>query len=254
MNWTELLFEAVEIDDVELVQELLAHGADVQAKVDGYDILSAAVLAPHKQNTNIEMIKLLLRAGANPNQSSENGRTALYWAVYGNENELVRLLLNSGAIEAQHEDGYTSLHASAESGNQEIVELLLGAGGKSALNKFNELSRTPLMLAVEKEHFEIARKLIEAGADVNAFDEPRIGNTALREIADLGSYEMIELLVQEGADPTIPGWMGISALDLARRRVGKKSRKFSKEENLKILALLEETAKNYTTSISQHST
>lgn len=132
-------------------------------------------------------------------------------------------------------------------GNREIVEFLLSAGGKSALNKFDEVSRTPLMWAVEKGHFEIARMLIEAGADVNAFDEPRIGDTVLREAAELGSYQMIELLVNAGADPTIPGWMQLTALYMARKRAAEKSRKRSKEEDIKILSLLEETAKKYIT-------
>lgn len=38
MNWTELLFEAVEINDIELVQEFILNGTDLQARIDGYDI------------------------------------------------------------------------------------------------------------------------------------------------------------------------------------------------------------------------
>lgn len=241
----ELLFEAVEIGDVELVQELLSYGADIHTRVDGQDILSAAVIATWKQGTNIELIKLLLRSGANPNRRSEDGETALYWATFRDENELVELLIEAGAtVEAeQPKDGYTSLHIASEHGNREIAELLLKSGGESALNKFDQISRTPLMWAVEKGYLEIARMLIEAGADVNAFDEPRIGNTALRQIVDRGSYEMIELLVQAGADPTIPGWMQITALDLARKRAEEMSKKRSKEEDIKILSLLERTAK-----------
>lgn len=59
--------------------------------------------------------------------------------------------------------------------------------------------------------------LIDAGADVNAFDEIHIGTNALIEAVKRGgSYEMIELLVNAGANPTITGWMGITALDEAR--------------------------------------
>ena len=237
----ELLFEAVEIVDVGLVQELLSHGADINTRVDGQDILLAAMLPSWKQGTNIELIKLLLRSGANPNRHSENGKTALYWATVGDENELVELLIEAGAtVEAeQPKDGYTSLHIASEHGNREITELLLKSGGKSALNKFDETSRTPLMWALEKGYLEIAHMLIEAGADVNAFDEPRIGNTALRQIVDRGSYEMIELLVKAGADPTMPGWMQITSLDLARKQAEEMSKKRSKEENIKIIYLLE---------------
>lgn len=247
MNWTELLFEAVEINDVELVQEFILKGTDLQARMDGYDILSAAVLAPQKQGTDFKIIRFLLEARASPNRGSEDGKTALYWATAGDEKELVRLLIDAGAtVEAeQPKDGYTSLHITAQHGNREITEILLRSGGKSALNKFDETSRTPLMWAVERGHLEIARMLIEAGANVNAFDELRIGNTALRQIVDRGSYEMIELLVKAGANPIIPGWMQITSLDLARKRAEEMSKKRSKEEDIKILSLLEENTKKF---------
>lgn len=252
MNWTELLFEAVEINDIDLVQESLLQGADLHARVYEYDILTAAMLAPrHGEDVNTELIKLLLAVGANPNDRSEDGATSLYWATVRDENEIIRLLIAAGAtVEAeQPKDGYTSLHVAAEHGNREITELLLSSGGKSALDKFDEISHTPLMWAAEKGHLEIVQLLIEAGADVNAFDESRIGNTVLREIVEVGSYEIIELLVKAGADPTIEGWAQITALDIARRRAKQKSRKRSKQEDFEILALLEETAKKYITHI-----
>lgn len=79
--------------------------------------------------------------------------------------------------------------------------------------------------------------MIEAGADVNVSDESRIGNTALRQIADVGSYEIIELLVKAGANPIIPGWMQITALVMARLRANENSKKRSKKEDYNILEL-----------------
>lgn len=97
--------------------------------MDGYDVLSATVLAPRKPATNIEIIQLLLAAGANPNRCSENGKTTLYWSAVKDEIELVRLLINTGAsVEAQPKDGYNSLHIAAQHGTIEITELLLSAG------------------------------------------------------------------------------------------------------------------------------
>lgn len=60
--------------------------------------------------------------------------------------------------------------------------------------------------------------LQEAGADVNAHNAPHIGDTALRLAAENGTLEMVELLLNAGADPTIPGWMALTALDKARDR------------------------------------
>lgn len=94
MSCTELLFEAVEADDIELVREFISQGADIHARVDEYDILSAAVLAPQKQIINIGIINLLLAAGANPNGRTAEGNTALYWATVKGEYQLV-LITNS---------------------------------------------------------------------------------------------------------------------------------------------------------------
>lgn len=248
MNWTELLFEVVETDDVDLVRKSLAHGADVHAIVDGRSILSASLSLRKLDEINIETIQLLLKAGANPNRRSEDGKTALYWAAFSGKKDLVQLLLNAGAtVEAeQPEDGYTSVSTVAQNGNREIMELLLSAGGKSVLNDFDYSYRTPLMWAAEKGDIEIVRILIDAGADVNAFNEIHPGTNALLEAVKRGgSYEMVELLVNAGADPTITGFMGITSLDESRWRV-KFSTPSKEEEDLKILALLEEATKKYT--------
>ena len=55
------------------------------------------------------------------------------------------------------------------------------------------------------------RVLVEAGADVNAHEEARIGNTPLREVADECSLAVATFLVDSGAHPRIPGWMQLTA-------------------------------------------
>jgi hypothetical protein len=62
--------------------------------------------------------------------------------------------------------------------------------------------------------------LIAAGADVNAREVERFGNTVLKHVAQTCSLELAGILLDAGADPTIPGWMGLTALDksLDRKR------------------------------------
>jgi ankyrin repeat protein len=62
------------------------------------------------------------------------------------------------------------------------------------------------------------RVLIDAGADVNAIDKARIGNTPLRSVAAECSLAVAQLLVDAGADPRIPGWMQLTALHKAEDR------------------------------------
>ena len=108
------------------------------------------------------------------------------------------------------------LHFAAQEGDLDEVKRLVAEG--CDINAFDELGKTPLHYAAERERFEVARYLLEQGADVNAHHEPSIGNTPLSEIAGSCSLRRATLLVDSGADPTIPGWMQLTALHRAEKR------------------------------------
>lgn len=125
------------------------------------------------------------------------------------------------------------LHFAAQNGDVPRVKQLLAEG--SAVNAFDELGKAPLHYAAEKSRLEIMQLLIAAAADVNAHDERQVGNTPLGEVAGNCSVEVARLLVNAGADPTIPGWMGITALQKASGR--------KRPEGVKVRLLLEEAAR-----------
>jgi Ankyrin repeats (3 copies) len=108
------------------------------------------------------------------------------------------------------------LHFAAEEGDLVKVKGLLKQG--YPINAFDEFSRTPLHYAAIEGHTAVVRYLIEAGADVNLHEEEKIGDTVLKEIAQTCSIEMATILIEAGADPTIPGWMGLTALDESKER------------------------------------
>ncbi len=125
------------------------------------------------------------------------------------------------------------LHFSAQERDVQRVKELLGAG--FPVNQFDELGKTALHYAAENENIEIMQILLDAGADVNAQDISVVGNTPLGDIAGLCSFEIAKRLVDAGADPTITGWMGMSALDRAKKR--------KKPEGRKVYELLLNTAR-----------
>lgn len=121
------------------------------------------------------------------------------------------------------------LHRAAAAGDLLLVKQLLADGCDA--NAFDDgLSRTPLHYAAEGECFVVATHLLASGADVNAHDEDRIGETPLGHVAATCSYEMAELLLEAGANPTILGWMQITALARAARR--------KKPEGVKVYELM----------------
>ncbi len=127
------------------------------------------------------------------------------------------------------------LHFAADKGDLNKVKELIEKGFD--INAFDEdLSFTPLHYAVLGKHLEVIKYLLTNGANINANKEEKIGETPLGEVAANCSYEMAELLVNAGANPTIPGWMQITALDQARDR--------KKEEGRRVYELLLKTAKN----------
>lgn len=108
------------------------------------------------------------------------------------------------------------LHRAAAEGDIDEMERLVEAGYQ--IGMFDDLSFTPLHCAVEKEQYKAAVWLLKHGAEVNANDFDRIGETPLC-IGVRGNYpEIVELLLQHGANPDINGWMGLTATIRAHDR------------------------------------
>jgi ankyrin repeat protein len=110
------------------------------------------------------------------------------------------------------------LHRAADEGDLLEMKKLVSIG--LDVNLFDDLARTPLHYAVQAGHYKAAQWLLDNKAGVNANDEKKIGETPLC-FAVQGDYpEMVELLLQQGADPDITGWMGLSARMRAQNRTG----------------------------------
>jgi ankyrin repeat protein len=107
-----------------------------------------------------------------------------------------------------------SLHVAAMHGDLEQVRTSIRRGEQ--LSRFDEIGKTPLHYAVEGGHLEVAKELLEAGANVDAQDERITGDTPLATVAGNCSVEMVELLLGAGADPARQGWMQLCALDHAK--------------------------------------
>lgn len=211
-NATRLLEDALDEEDAGLVADAIARGADVNALWEDQTVLSAAV-----QIGEVELIRLLLSAGADPNRKHPDGTTALTWS--GNA-EVTALLLDAGAS-ARHECGkrveYSSLHNAAGDGDTARLKLLLERGdAQCLLNRFDAmLAYTPLHWAANEGHCEAAQLLLDAGADPNLVEE--VCYTAISLAARRDDVDMVKLLLAAGADPALHSGMLPSALDVARQ-------------------------------------
>ena len=128
-----------------------------------------------ERNTNL--IRALLNYGVNPNIRSSVGKTPLMYLCEGEESpDLVDLLLRHGACPfTSNDEGQTALFNAAKSGFTETVRKLLSAGAEPNVADFGD--RTPLHEAAERGFVAISKLLIDAGADTTCYDT--FGNTPI---------------------------------------------------------------------------
>ena len=148
---------------------------------------------------DLEAVRLLLAEGVDVNAVQGDGNTALHWAAYRRNAELVRLLVDARADTAAKTriGDMTPLFMAAKVGDAEIMELLLQAGADA--NIANTNGTTPLMLAAGSGKTAAVQLLLDHGGDVNARDITN-GQTAVMFAAALNRGEAISMLVESGAD------------------------------------------------------
>lgn len=152
---------------------------------------------------NTELVRELLKNGADANEAQGDGMTALHWAAENGDTELTGLLIYAGAnLEAGTRiGGYTPLHIASRKGNANIVKALLDANASASAT--TTTSRVmPLHLAAAAGNTEAVRALLDAGTDANAL-EGAWGQTPLIFAAAANRVEVIDLLLGAGADPSI---------------------------------------------------
>lgn len=131
------------------------------------------------------------------NIPAHDGSTALMWATYQVDTEMVRALLKSGAkADVINEYGSSALTEAVKLSNVELVRLLLEAGADP--DSPNTDNQTALMLAAQLGSLEIAQMLIAKGANVRAVETFR-GQNALMWAAAANHPDIVELLLANGA-------------------------------------------------------
>lgn len=164
-----------------------------------------------------------------------------------NESAVIGLALREFDLNTPDPDGDHALIMALRLGSLKVADFLIEQSvvNVDAVNRHGE---NALMMAALKGHLAQARRLIERGAQVNkpdwaplhyaaSTDEPASldmarlllehhayidaaspnGTTPLMMAAFYGSSALVELLLEEGADPLLRNDKGLSAIDFARR-------------------------------------
>jgi len=150
------------------------------------------------QAKNHELAVSMLAKGADVHARSADGTTALHWAVYNDDADLVQRLIKAGAdVSAKNDYGATPLWTAATVADPVVVKALLKAGANA--NEQNAEGETPLMVVARTGNIESAKLLLKAGAKVNAKEEWG-GQTPLMWAAAQRQPEMVKLLISHGAN------------------------------------------------------
>jgi ankyrin repeat protein len=185
-------YRAIRGDNIAELTRLAAAGS-----VNVKDRRGSTPLMHASQVGSVEAMKILIKAGADVNEANGMGATALIWG--GTDPARVRLLLEAGAKPDQRtQQGRTALMAAAGTPRAtDGVRLLIDAGAD--VNAKDGQDQTPLLSAVSSTcGADNVRLLLAKGADVKAAD--KFGFTPLLSAAGGCPEDIVRLMISKGAD------------------------------------------------------
>ena len=160
------------------------------------------------------IIETLLSSGLDIDSRGNDGTTPLMVAAAKGQEKTVNLLLSKGAdSHLENFMGRNLLHAAAEGGNTSIVRSMLSCN-IDINSKDDESSATPLIIAVMHNHVEVAKYLLQEGADISLTTESDKRN-ALHIASQYGSVEAIEMLLSYDSRPDLRDGEGNTPLACA---------------------------------------
>ncbi|EEY54526.1 ankyrin-like protein [Phytophthora infestans T30-4] len=261
------LFDAARADEAEMLKVLLAHGADasgtdpvgstllhIAAKYRAMNVLEVLNASSVREDVNVgdslfntalhyaadggqvEVAKVLFEMGADANLSNRRLTTPLHMAVSKAKFRMAKLLLEEGQADADARDfqGNTALLLLAamsssdmdenvsdseeeeESVQLQMAKLLIEFGAD--VNAANTATATPLHCAMRRYDFDLVDLLLATGADVNLRN--RFGDTPLHQAARLAMYPVMwEKLLKHGANLTAEDREGQTPMELIPNNV-----------------------------------
>ena len=228
-----LLHNALSSSNRPAVELLLEHGADADINAVNNDWktpLHWAVASPGAEPAGIE---LLAQRGADIQARTRKGETPLHLAAGRAEPEIIETLLELGGdadLASQTDPGDTPLHLAVESDDPRVIALLMEWGAD--VTATNDLGWTPLHTAAEYgPQPDVLQVLIDRGAVVDAQNHngrtplmlaaccavrnPEVLRTDGSDALAERNAEIIELLLANGADPSVRSHDGFTACEYA---------------------------------------
>ncbi|XP_075691151.1 histone-lysine N-methyltransferase EHMT1 isoform X1 [Rhinoderma darwinii] len=199
--------------ELQKVLMMLVDGIDPNFKMEQNGKRTPLHAAAETGHTDI--CHLLVQAGANLDNCSEDQRTPLMDAAENNNLETVKYLVKAGALlDPKDSEGSSCLHLAAKKGHYDVVMSLL-TNDQMDVNCQDDGGWTPMIWATEYKHVELVKLLHSSGADLNIRDNEE--NICLHWAAFAGSVEIAEILLASKCDLKAVNIHGDSPLHIAAR-------------------------------------
>jgi len=174
--------------------------------------------------SDVTQIQILLDQGVKINQRDKWGRNCMHILAaislytdrrpinFQEKGRVAQLLIQRGIdINARDDMGNTPLHLTAQLNNYEIAKILVDSGADINPKVYNQF--TPLQYAITgRGDLAMVKLLIDHGAEVNVTDSE--GSTPLHDAVIKNDPDIIEYLLQHGSDMTAKDNQGRTAIDL----------------------------------------
>lgn len=198
-----------------LIRVLVEAGADLElsGSLRTTPLIAAAFMS------NVKAVNSLIGFGANLNAQRTSEGTALIEAAVNDSVEIAQSLLQAGADVELAATSDTPFHIASRMASVGVMKVLLEFGANPAAVSDNGYTAL-INAAGNSRSAEAVRFLLEMGADPTAFSNVRgfKGFTSLHEASEYGTVEIVKLLLEADADPQATTEHGYTPLSMAERR------------------------------------
>jgi ankyrin repeat protein len=169
-----------------IVEELLSQGASVD---DGTDVGAQTPLHMASLAGNVQMMRKLLRRGANPNAVANDIGPVLNGAIYSGNQEAVRLLVEQGvSLSFDHEEIDSPLQLAALLSDLTMFEYLIESyADKLSPHEYDKA----LISSAEAGRFEVFKKLLPYQHTAESFQK------ALEGAAEEENWDIVMTLLED---------------------------------------------------------
>ena len=191
MHFTTVFRAASEVGDLQLIERLVELRGNISPLALGYALTVAL------KDGREKIAQILINAGADVNVRDHSEAVPLFYALKRRKEALIYSLLDADADPNYTDTDHIPLiDLATDWGNRSVIEALIFAGAD-----LNGKYTAALIIAVHKRNSELVQLLLASGADVNNPKNRACVGTALEAAAQNSDIEMARYLLDQGADP-----------------------------------------------------